>query len=71
MAKDTISKRAHEILELVGYVNPHRRSGTNRKSEFYIYNMGFLASYLSSLCEEDPFVYKRLVKHIKQQRGRL
>ena len=57
------------ILEQVGTVNPYNRQGSNLKSEFYIYNMGFLASYLASLMEEDPWMAKRFEKHIKSQKN--
>lgn len=55
------------ILELTGRTNPYNRSGLNIKSEFYIYQMGYLASYLASLCEEDPYIYKRFKQHSDEQ----
>jgi hypothetical protein len=68
MTDQTQRRRTDEILDLVGTVNPYNRQGTNLKSEFYIYNMGFLASYLSSLMEEDPFILRRFKEHVKQRR---
>lgn len=61
-------RRTDHILATVGQVNPYNRSGQNLKSEFYIYNMAFLASYLSSLAEEDPYILRRFLKHVEQQR---
>lgn len=61
-------RRTNHILETVGQVNPYNRSGQNLKNEFYIYNMGFLAAYLASLSEEDPFILRRFVKHVEEQR---
>ena len=60
------------ILQEVGTVNPYNRTGENSKSEFYIYQGGFLAGYLASLMLEDPWVLKRFQKHLKEvdKRGR-
>ncbi len=55
------------ILSLAGMTNPYNRSGANSKSEYYIYQMGYLASYLASLCEEDPFVYRKFKTHCEEQ----
>lgn len=69
MAKNTTDehrKRADYIIDLTGLVNPYNRQGSNSKSEFYIYNMGFLASYLASLAEEDPFILRRYKKHVEE-----
>lgn len=55
------------ILAITGTVNPYNRSGQNVKSEFYLYQMGFLASYLASLMEEDPFVARRFKKHVESK----
>lgn len=51
------------ILDQIAEINPYNRQGENRKSEYYIYNMGFLASYLGSLMEQDPFIYKQFRHH--------
>ena len=60
---------ANWILEQVGTANPYRRSRENRKSEFYIYQGGYLAGYLASLMLEDPFIAHRFKRHVakKQQ----
>lgn len=62
----------NSIEQAVAYANPYRRDQQNRKSEFYLYNAAFLASYLASLAEEDPWILKRFIKHcehcIKSQR---
>ncbi len=57
------------ILEQIGTVNPYNRLGENLKSEYYIYEGGFLAAYLASLMEEDPWIRKRFEQHIKAKKG--
>jgi hypothetical protein len=57
-----------QIKQAVSTANPYRRDQLNRRSEFYIYNQGFLASYLASLAEEDPWILKRFVKHCDKLR---
>ena len=59
---------AEHLLEAVASVNPYSKQGTNAKQEYNIYQGGFLAGYLASLMEEDPFVYRRFMKHIEQRR---
>jgi hypothetical protein len=55
------------IIDMIGQTNPYRRNQANLKSEYYIYQMGFLASYMASLIEEDPFIARRFARHIKEQ----
>ena len=59
--------RVDHILRAVADRNPYRRDQLNRRSEFYIYNQGFLASYLASLAEEDPWILRRFLKHCEDQ----
>lgn len=56
------------ILEQVAVTNPYNRFHENKKSEFYIYQSGFLAAYLASLMREDPFVYRRFKQHAEKRR---
>ena len=60
-------ERAKWILEQVGRVNPYRRQQENRKSEFYIYQGGFLAGFLASLMESEPEVAHSFRRHIASQ----
>lgn len=60
---------AYWILEQVGTVNPYNRRGENLKNEYYIYQGGYLAAYLASLMEEDPWLRRRFEQHVKAQRG--
>ena len=53
------------VLDQVGSVNPYNRQGENAKSEYQIYQGGFVAAYLASLMMEDPWVRKRFEQHIK------
>lgn len=49
------------ITQNIQQINPH----TNNEGRIgYIYSSGFLASYLASLMVEDPWAYKRFVRHI-------
>ena len=59
---------AHQILREVASVNPYNKTAANAKQEYNIYQGGFLAGYLASLMEQDPFVYKRFIKHIEDCR---
>ena len=61
-------RMAEQILREVASVNPYNNQGTNARSEYNIYQGGFLAGYLASLMEEDPFVYKRFTRHIEDCR---
>ena len=52
---------ANQILADLSRVNPYtKRDGMIA----YLYAAGFLAGYLASLAEEDPFIYKRFKNHI-------
>ncbi len=56
------------ILDQIGTVNPYNKQGANAKSEYYIYNMGWLASYLASMMIEDPWEKKRFEQRIKHKK---
>lgn len=51
------------ISQAIARVNPYNSRDNNLG---YIWASGFLAAYLASLAAEDPFVYKRLIKHLEQ-----
>lgn len=57
------------ILDEIGTVNPYNRAGENLKSEYFIYLSGYLAAYLGSLMQEDPYIRKRFEAHVRSQRG--
>ncbi len=57
------------VLDQIGTVNPYNRQGANAKSEYYIYEGGFLAAYLASLMLNDPWERKRFEQHIKAKKG--
>lgn len=59
---------AEHLLETVASVNPYNKLAANAKQEYNIYQGGFLAGYLASLMTEDPFVYRRFMKHIEECR---
>lgn len=58
---------ANQILRDLSQVNPYTR---NDGMIAYIYAAGFLAGYLASLAEEDPFIYRRFQKHVESTRQR-
>lgn len=66
------SKEQHDlakwILEQVGSMNPYGKGFANKKSEYYIYQSGFLAAYIASLIREDPFIARRFKNHIANQK---
>ena len=57
------------ILDQIGSVNPYNWQGEIRKSEYYIYESGFVAAYLASLMIDDPWERKRFEQHIKAKKG--
>jgi hypothetical protein len=54
--KDYTQAIINQVAELNPHYNQDGRIG-------YVYAAGYLASYLASLMQEDPYVYKRFVKH--------
>lgn len=60
-------ERVDWILNITAQINPYQRQEANRKSEFYIYNMGYLASYLASKMQEDPFIAREFFQHAQEQ----
>ena len=69
MATKQQEQMANWVLDQVGSVNPYSRQGTNSKSEYYIYESGFVAAYLASLMIDDPWELKRFERHIKAKKG--
>jgi hypothetical protein len=68
----THKERVDWILDIMGQVNPYKRQEANRKGEYYIYNMGYLASFLASKMEEDPFIAREFYRHAQEQsKGKL
>ena len=59
---------ANWVLDQVGSVNPYNKQGENAKSQYHIYNMGWLASYLASMMIEDPWEMKRFEQRIKNKK---
>jgi predicted metal-dependent hydrolase len=53
---------AYAILNAIREINPYN---SNNQELGYLFAAGFLASYLASLAEEDPYIYKRYMQHIK------
>jgi hypothetical protein len=64
LSKQQQHSYAQWVLDQVAQINPYNRQQTNRKDEFYIYQAGFLASYLCSLMREDPYIQKRFSRHL-------
>ncbi len=56
---------ANQILTDLSRVNPYTKRDDQQA---YMYAVGFMAGYLASLSEEDPWVYKRFRQHIESQR---
>lgn len=56
-----------QILRDISELNPYT---SNNKEQAFIWATGFLASYLASLSEEDPWIYKRLRQHISEHKYR-
>ena len=53
------------ILELVDGACPHTNG-----SEQQLYHAGFLAAYLGSLFERDPFLFKEFERHLNAVKQR-
>jgi hypothetical protein len=71
MARKSQKQLTYELLELVGRDNPYNRSGENAKNEYYIYQMGYMASLLASIAQEDPYWRARLKRHLDQGKDSL
>ena len=69
MATRKQQEYAQWILAEVGQINPYNRTGENLKSEYYLYQAGFLAAYLGSLLAEDVILRRQFERHCEQQRG--
>ncbi len=65
MAQDHHRALTDQILRDLARVNPYT---SQERDHAYVYATGFLASYLASLSEEDPWVYKRFKRHIEENR---
>ena len=55
------------IIDSLRSINPHN---AEEGRIGYVYASGFLAAYLASLMREDPYVYKRFIKHIERVTSR-
>ena len=55
---------AQAILYQISRVNPYT---SNDRKMAYIYASGFLAGFLASLAEEDPYIYKKYKQHVDKQ----
>lgn len=64
MARKTRKQLTYELLEIVAKANPYNRGGANAKNEYYIYQMGYMASLLASIADEDPYWRARLRQHL-------
>lgn len=62
----THKERTDWILDIMGQINPYKRELQNRKSEYLIYNMGYVTSFLASKMQEDPFLAREFYKHAKE-----
>jgi hypothetical protein len=71
MSNNTKQQTHRELTEyiilLASKRNPYNRQGANTKIEYLTYNMGYMASYLASLCEQDPYILKRYKSHCEEQ----
>ncbi len=63
----TQKERTDWILNLLGQINPYKLQEANRKMEFYIYNMGYVTSFLASKMQEDPFIAREFFNHVQSQ----
>ena len=55
---------ANQILRDLSQVNPYSKTDGMIA---YLYAAGYLAGFIASLAEEDPFIYKRFKRHIDEQ----
>ena len=61
-------RAAEAVLNAIAQINPYRRDQANMKSEFYLFQMGFLAAYLASVFRDDPLRRRDFIKHIERLR---
>lgn len=57
---------ASAILNDLSQVNPYTKKDGMIA---YLYAAGYLAGFLASLAEEDPWIYKRFKKHIEDSQS--
>ena len=62
----THKERTDWILDIMGQINPYKRALPSDKSRYLIYNMGYMASFLASKMQEDPFLAREFYKHAKE-----
>jgi hypothetical protein len=68
MQKTQQEQYADWIMQQIRLINPNLDANDRRG---YIYSTGFLAGYVASLMQEDPWLARRFRKHIRElsQRG--
>jgi hypothetical protein len=68
MSKKDHNDLAYAILATIREINPYK---SDEQELGYLYAAGFLASYLASLAEEDPYILKRYQQHIKKLKAQV
>ena len=63
----TAKQRADWILESVSHINPYRRQALNQKSEYYLWQLGWLAGHLASILEDDPIRAREFKQHVERR----
>lgn len=48
-------QRVEWLLDQIAEVNPYNRVKINRPREFYMYQLGFVASMLADIILDDPY----------------
>jgi hypothetical protein len=56
-----------DVMRAIQTINPY---SSQEGRIGYIWASGYLASYLASLAEEDPYILKRFLKHTEQVKAR-
>ena len=70
MASQEQKNLAQALLRSVGEINPYNSRGTNQKTEYYMYNSGFLAGYLAGVLLEDPIRFHEFKRLLAKSSGK-
>jgi len=67
MTNEYHRKTANQILTDVARVNPYMKKDGPIA---YLYAAGYLAGFIASLAERDPYVYREFKQHVEEQQRR-
>jgi len=61
---------AQDLLDTIGKQNPYNRQNKDLRLCYYMYNVGWMASFIASACKDDPKLRILLKKTLEKTRPR-